>query len=211
MPAFLITTSSSRPLPKTVASSQRQGPPCSDVGLILALFQLLVDYRLSTFWGILRSEINGDICRLRVNLDVQKPLKRGVFVLSDNGVKSWVSFKCEKLPIYCFGCGRMGHSLNKCLMLSLVEKSKVSNDPPYSVALKAESKLAGKESIKLNGFANKVNNQASYIGLLAQRTTDTDMDTDFLVTQGDAIGGRKLASWLKDGSDGDRTKRLKVE
>ncbi|KAK5785355.1 hypothetical protein PVK06_039929 [Gossypium arboreum] len=32
-----------------------------------------------TFGGIIRSEINGEFCRLRVNLDVQKPLE-GVFL-----------------------------------------------------------------------------------------------------------------------------------
>ncbi|KAA3483968.1 reverse transcriptase [Gossypium australe] len=68
----------------------------------------------STFGGVLRSEINDDYCRVRVNLDVQKPLRRGIFVSSNNNVKSWIPFKFEKLPLFCFGCGRMDHGLNHC-------------------------------------------------------------------------------------------------
>ncbi|MBA0613536.1 hypothetical protein Godav_013956 [Gossypium davidsonii] len=30
-----------------------------------------------TFGGVIRSEINGNLCRLKINLDVQKPLRRG--------------------------------------------------------------------------------------------------------------------------------------
>lgn len=38
----------------------------------------------STFRGVIQSEIKGEFCRIRVNLDVQKPLRRGIFV-SPNG------------------------------------------------------------------------------------------------------------------------------
>ncbi|KAH1047050.1 hypothetical protein J1N35_037834 [Gossypium stocksii] len=114
-----------------------------------------------TFGGIIRSEIDGEICRLRVNMDVQKPLRRGIFVSSDNVVKFWISFKYEKLLIFCFGCGRLGHALNDCLKLSPAEKSKVRDDPLYTIALKAESNLVGKESIKLNEYAKKMGSQRS--------------------------------------------------
>ncbi|KAA3460895.1 BEACH domain-containing lvsC [Gossypium australe] len=70
----------------------------------------------STFGGVLRSEINDDFCRLRVNLDVQKPLRR----------------------VFYFGCGRLGHGLKDCLLLDSVEKIKIREDPSYSIALKAE-------------------------------------------------------------------------
>ncbi|MBA0789188.1 hypothetical protein Gotri_026225, partial [Gossypium trilobum] len=37
----------------------------------------------ATFGGVFRSEINEEFCRLRINLDVQKPLRRGIFVSTD--------------------------------------------------------------------------------------------------------------------------------
>ncbi|MBA0677894.1 hypothetical protein Goari_019274, partial [Gossypium aridum] len=71
-----------------------------------------------TFGGVIKSEINGDLCRLRIKLDVQKPLHRGIFVSIDNQWKSWISFKYEKLLIFYFGCGRMGHGFKDCLGLT---------------------------------------------------------------------------------------------
>ncbi|KAK5795104.1 hypothetical protein PVK06_036361 [Gossypium arboreum] len=38
----------------------------------------------ATFGGILRSAINGEFCRLKVQLDVLKPLRRGIFVSTEN-------------------------------------------------------------------------------------------------------------------------------
>ncbi|MBA0786706.1 hypothetical protein Gotri_006818, partial [Gossypium trilobum] len=57
-----------------------------------------------TFGGVIRSEILGELCRLRVQLNVQRPLRRGIFVSIANGNKFWIPFKYEKLPTFCFGC-----------------------------------------------------------------------------------------------------------
>lgn len=78
-----------------------------------------------TFGGVIRSEIAGDLCHLKINLDVQKPLLRGIFVSIDDKNKSWISFKYEKLPVFCFGCGRIGHSLNDCDELNPFWKKKL--------------------------------------------------------------------------------------
>ncbi|MBA0629341.1 hypothetical protein Godav_023919 [Gossypium davidsonii] len=117
-----------------------------------------------TFGGVIRSEINGDICQLKINLDVQKPLRRGIFVSVDNFNKSWISFKYEKLPMFCFGWGRMGHSLKECPVLNPVEKEKFKEDPNYTLALKEKSNLIGKENMKFNDLSKKVRVQGSYIG-----------------------------------------------
>lgn len=46
----------------------------------------------TTFGGLIRSEIKGEFCRLRVHLDAQKPLRRGIFILMENSKKNMVSF-----------------------------------------------------------------------------------------------------------------------
>ncbi|MBA0659485.1 hypothetical protein Goklo_011622, partial [Gossypium klotzschianum] len=78
--------------------------------------------------------------------------------------KWWISFKYEKLPLFCFGCGRVGHGLSDCSLLNPAEKIKIREDPPYTMALKAESNLVGKESIKFNNFSKNVRAQCSYTG-----------------------------------------------
>lgn len=70
-----------------------------------------------TFGGILR-----DFCRLRIQVDVQKPLRPGIFVLVDSKVKTWVPFKYENLPVFCFKCGNMGHGVKDCELVTMEEK-----------------------------------------------------------------------------------------
>lgn len=36
----------------------------------------------STFGGIISLEIIGEFCHIKVDLDVQKPLRRGIFILA---------------------------------------------------------------------------------------------------------------------------------
>ncbi|PPD99600.1 hypothetical protein GOBAR_DD03365 [Gossypium barbadense] len=117
-----------------------------------------------TFGGVLRSEVNGEFCRLRVNLNIQKSLRRGIFVLRSNGSRYWIPFKYEKLPKFCFGCGLMGHDLQNCTIVKLTEKDKIREDPPFSLALKAELNLIGKECLKFNAIGKKLQSQSLYTG-----------------------------------------------
>ncbi|MBA0634173.1 hypothetical protein Godav_025534, partial [Gossypium davidsonii] len=117
-----------------------------------------------TFGGVIRSEISDTCCRLRISMDVRKPLRRGIFVSSINIKKIWVPFKYENLSIFCFGCGRMGHGLTDCTQIIPARKSKISSDPPYSMALKAESKQVGKESLQFSAMWRNAVVQSSYTG-----------------------------------------------
>lgn len=69
----------------------------------------------STFGGVIPAEIKGEFCRIRVNLNIQKQLRRGIFVSLCGKRKSWLPFKYENLPTFCFGCGRIGHGVKECL------------------------------------------------------------------------------------------------
>ncbi|GLT62155.1 hypothetical protein SLA2020_348130 [Shorea laevis] len=55
----------------------------------------------------------GRSLRVRIMLDVTKPLERGRALRLD-GKSVWVSFKYEKLPIFCFQCGRILHDKQGC-------------------------------------------------------------------------------------------------
>ncbi|MBA0699524.1 hypothetical protein Goari_001154 [Gossypium aridum] len=87
-----------------------------------------------TFRGVLRSEICGEWYRLKINLNVQKPLRR------------------------------VEHGLSDCSEWNPAEKIKIKKDPPYTLALKAESNVIRKESIKFNNFSKKTRAQCSYTG-----------------------------------------------
>lgn len=89
--------------------------------------------------------------RIRVNLDLSKPLERGR-VLKFRGKTCWVSFRYEKLPRFCFSCGRIKHGLEGCLAVSPGENT----EKPYGVWLRADSMkrpLGGFYGGKNNGTA----------------------------------------------------------
>ena len=55
----------------------------------------------------------GSVMRIRVTIDIQKPLERGKS-LNIAGKAHWVSFKYKNLPVFCFNCGRIAHEENGC-------------------------------------------------------------------------------------------------
>ncbi|CAJ2652060.1 unnamed protein product [Trifolium pratense] len=55
----------------------------------------------------------GKFLRMRVSVDLKKPLKRGT-KLNFQGKEIWVDYKYERLPNFCFACGRIGHQMRDC-------------------------------------------------------------------------------------------------
>lgn len=45
-----------------------------------------------------------------MEVDVTKPFCRGHRVVQNDEVEIWVSFKYEKLPNFCYWCGKVSHS-----------------------------------------------------------------------------------------------------
>ena len=59
-------------------------------------------------------ECFGKYMRIRVAIDVSKPLKRFLRLEFKQGVESMVLVRYERLPEYCFHCGIIGHSYQVC-------------------------------------------------------------------------------------------------
>lgn len=52
--------------------------------------------------------------RVRVSIDVRKPLKRRMRIKKTGGEWIWIDFKYERLNIFCFICGLLGHTEKQC-------------------------------------------------------------------------------------------------
>lgn len=58
----------------------------------------------------------GDILRVRVWIDVTKPLKHALNVHGGMKGSLIVTFAYERLPNFCYRCGLLGHLLHDCSM-----------------------------------------------------------------------------------------------
>lgn len=58
--------------------------------------------------------IIGDFLKVRVEVDVSKPLYRGKKVIMDDEEEVWVAFQYEKLPNFCYWCGMVYHNDKDC-------------------------------------------------------------------------------------------------
>lgn len=52
--------------------------------------------------------------RMRVKVDVRKPLRRKKKIVLPNGSTHYVNFAYEKLTLFCFVCGKLGHGEAFC-------------------------------------------------------------------------------------------------
>lgn len=70
--------------------------------------------------------------RIRVIMDITKPLKRRMKIKRD------VNFKYERLSLFCFVCGRMGHSDRDCEVVYANPHKEIER--AYGVWLRAPGK-----------------------------------------------------------------------
>lgn len=60
-------------------------------------------------------EIGRGFLRIRVILDIKKPILSRFWIPRADGSRSKAFLKYEKLQDFCFGCGKLGHSLKSCV------------------------------------------------------------------------------------------------
>lgn len=92
----------------------------------------------------------GPYMRLRVEIDISKPLRRGARVRTGNsGEVIWVDARYERLPDFCFDCGRVGHTSRECLETSILVKGD-SGPSQYGPWLRASFVRKGNVQISEN-------------------------------------------------------------
>lgn len=62
----------------------------------------------STLGGISQS------VRIRVIMDINKPMKRGTKIRIGNVEPCWIPVTYERLPSFCYWCGHLGHTFKDC-------------------------------------------------------------------------------------------------
>ncbi|KAF4382122.1 hypothetical protein G4B88_009412 [Cannabis sativa] len=67
--------------------------------------------------------------KVLISLNVNLPLFFGCYFALESGVERWVQFKYEKLGIFCYNCGKLGHQRRGCSLTSPVSVSSENGVP----------------------------------------------------------------------------------
>jgi hypothetical protein len=92
--------------------------------------------------------------RIKVKVDVRKPLKKDTKVMNMAGEWCTVNFKYEKLGVFCFVCGILGHAENKCEVRFEMENDdgvrgwsrEIRADPPHRAGGRLTSRWLREEA-----------------------------------------------------------------
>ncbi|XP_062089189.1 uncharacterized protein LOC133795749 [Humulus lupulus] len=81
--------------------------------------------------------------RVRVCLNIEKPLKRRMKIFYTKVDFFWVEFKYERVPTFCFICGIVGHSEKFCHQFFDAPEETLSK--PYGLFMKAPDRRPNKQ------------------------------------------------------------------
>lgn len=64
--------------------------------------------------GIYEFPEKAKIVKVKVLVNISHPIRAGMYIGNDHDGINWVDFRFENLPMFCFGCGLIGHNLEGC-------------------------------------------------------------------------------------------------
>ena len=157
--------------------------------------------KLGTFMEVDRRSWQSDqakFMRVRVELEIDKPLRRGAYIVSSKEERLWLTFKYERLPTVCFIYGKLGHDKKHCPTV----KDWQTACHQYGDWLRAgwNTKTAAKEKNPSKEMVRVISGKADAQLLAGQGTSSA---STFLQASS-LVGGKsnleKCDSWGKDNS-----------
>ncbi|VFQ75806.1 unnamed protein product [Cuscuta campestris] len=145
--------------------------------------------------------------RVRVAVDVRRPLRRKMKLTKRDGSVVWVQFQFERLNNFCFFCGVMGHLAKHCrgAVLSSLEPE----DYPFDASLRAggrkkESGL-GLPWLRFQDPWEGCGEQVGTSSLVQKVIPEEEVELEVVAkrkrgTEGGAMLGRDLDISMMDGS-----------
>ncbi|MCH92169.1 DUF4283 domain protein, partial [Trifolium medium] len=55
------------------------------------------------------------IVKIKVLLNIEEPIRPGMFIGNPKDGITWVDFRYENMPMFCFDCGLVGHNEDNCI------------------------------------------------------------------------------------------------
>ncbi|KAF4387554.1 hypothetical protein F8388_011702 [Cannabis sativa] len=146
-----------------------------DVGNRIGVF---IESDPNNFKGFWRNYL-----RIRVTINIEKPLRRKMKISPEGEDSFWVHFKYERAPTFCFICGIIGHTENFCAKLFQTPLDQIVK--PYGIWMKAtpiqQNKYIGSKWLRNVGWEPGLAPGGSTFNRNASATnmvTDSDAELD---------------------------------
>lgn len=99
----------------------------------------LLDNRLGTVIGVIppKQDYYQAFIRMLVQINIFEPFIPRTFLWIGDGSRKWIQFNYERLPVYCYLCGLVGHLESKCPVRFSENFIDPGKDFPYGECLKA--------------------------------------------------------------------------
>ncbi|KAE9467037.1 hypothetical protein C3L33_01055, partial [Rhododendron williamsianum] len=102
----------------------------------------------------------GRCIRVKVELDITKPIPRGKRVCTADWKPIWVSFRYEKFPLLCHYCGIVGHDDKACMLKYNEAKAGILKENQYGIWLRA-SPVKGSAKKRSDGWSESSSAESS--------------------------------------------------
>ena len=99
--------------------------------------------------------------RVRVTLNISKPLCKGRVITLDDGKDLWIPFKYERLPNLYYRCGCLSHDERNCEFWSACEGSLDDESPQFGPWLKASPFMPSRSKMVTVPDFNKLRKKAN--------------------------------------------------
>jgi len=57
---------------------------------------------------------NAKAVKVKILFNIKDPIRAGMFIGNDRDGITWIDFRYEGFPMFCFGCGIVGHNIENC-------------------------------------------------------------------------------------------------
>ncbi|KAF7143851.1 hypothetical protein RHSIM_Rhsim05G0174100 [Rhododendron simsii] len=136
----------------------------------------------------------GRCIRVKVELDITKPIPRGKRVCTAEWKPIWVPFRYEKFPLLCHYCGIVGHDDKACLLKYNEAKAGILKENQYGVWLRA-SPVKGSAKKRSDGRSEASAAESSMAAMGQKETENSARDMHDPAKSGSFGFGRRRIQW----------------
>ncbi|KAL4365601.1 hypothetical protein AHAS_Ahas07G0122400 [Arachis hypogaea] len=80
----------------------------------------------------------GSFIKANIHMNLAEPVRKGIHMGSKKDGKTWVDFRFERLPTFCYYCGLIGHDEVSCEKREVEEDSRRVKSKELGPWLRAE-------------------------------------------------------------------------